>query len=410
MNLDLIRDSDFAWQTPCYVYDLDGIQATAQRLRAAFGSHIQLSYAVKSNPNTRLLQQMRDIVDYLDVSSGGELAKAIDQCGWSSSKLTFTGPGKTTAELELAVSHKIRSVIIESLDEAESLNKVCGSRQTQQSVLVRIGPRELPPGFGVRMAGRPTQFGIDEEQLNAVIPKLLELENLMLDGFHIYAGTQSLSAEALHKNYRNMLQVFQTQCEQFQIRPRELILGSGLGIPYHQDEGELDLPGAAEGMHDLLGQLKQSAAFGRCEFLLELGRYLVGDQGCFLTRVIRVKESRGTLIAICDGGMNHNNGACGHLGSVIHRNYRISRLRPPNTSEPTKSYNLVGPLCTSIDTLGHDVELPELSAGDILIVESGGAYGLTASPMRFISHPPAKEYLRDGTSGSDAILDVSEHS
>jgi diaminopimelate decarboxylase len=126
-----------------------------------------------------------------------------------------------------------------------------------------------------------------------------------------------------------------------------------------------------------------------------MGRYLVGEAGVYLTRVTRIKRSRGSDIAICDGGMNHHLGACGHLGSVIHRNYRIFRVGG-EPGEATRPYELVGPLCTSIDTLGHGVELPELREGDLLGVRCSGAYGLTASPVHFIRHAPARELAAEG--------------
>jgi diaminopimelate decarboxylase len=154
----------------------------------------------------------------------------------------------------------------------------------------------------------------------------------------------------------------------------------------------------------IIAALKAEAAFAQTDCVLEMGRWIVGPAGWLLTSVIGEKESRGVSIRTCDAGFNNHLAACGMMGSVIRRNWRFANLSNPN--ENTGKYTLVGPLCTTIDTLATDLELPETHSGDVIAVESSGAYGLTASPTRFISHPEPREALIEG----GKVRDVTESS
>lgn len=384
--------------TPCFVYFFDQVIDRIRSLREAFGGRFEISYAVKSNPNRALLQRIQQHVNRLDISSGGELRKAVD-LGWPPQRISFTGPGKRLAELQAAIEHRIGEVIVESAEEAVSLDELAGSQGVKQAILVRIAPKRLPRGFGVNMAGKPTQFGIDEEDLDDALKQIQKLPNLDLAGFHIYSGTQCLKAESVAENYEIFMDIFRRATETHNITPRMLVFGSGLGIPYHENDEPIDLEPIAQRINPQLDQLKAEARFADTQCLLELGRYLIGEAGIYLTSVLRVKESRGAHVAICDGGMNHHLGACGHLGGVIHRNYRIFKVTPSPQDTELIPHELVGPLCTSIDTLGHGVQLPLLKEGDVIGIHCSGAYGLTASPVNFISHEPPKELIVE-TDGS----------
>ena len=246
------------------------------------------------------------------------------------------------------------------------------------------------------MAGKPTQFGVDEEDAADVVAAIQTMRNLRLVGFHAYSGTQCVDAKAIGENFGIFARIFTELAQRLDLRPETLVFGAGFGIPYHGGMNALDLPGVAAAAAPALERLASDPFTAAARLYLEMGRYLVGEAGLYVTRVTRIKRSRGSDIAICDGGMNHHLGACGHLGSVIHRNYRIFKLGavPGDAARP---YELVGPLCTSIDTLGHGVELPALREGDLLGVHCSGAYGLTASPVNFISHEPPREFAVEGT-------------
>ncbi|HEX2078202.1 MAG TPA: hypothetical protein VHG08_10855 [Longimicrobium sp.] len=392
--------------TPCFVYDMDAVQERLARLERAFGGRFRVSYAMKSNPNPALLARLRARVPFLDVSSGGELELALEQ-GWEPGRISFTGPAKGPAELELAVAAGIGEVVVESLEEARELSRVAVERGRVQPVLARLAPARLPGGFGVNMAGKPCQFGIDEEDAEAVLQEVLALPGLSLEGFHVYSGTQSLRAQALAENYGIFVELFRRFAGRFGLTPRKLVFGSGLGIPYHEGDVALDLEALAAQVNPLLDELRAEPRFAGADLVLETGRYVVGEAGVYLTGVLRVKESRGTAIAVCNGGMNHHLGACGHLGTVIHRNYRMFKVGAEDAPPAERPYDLVGPLCTTIDTLGHRVKLPELRAGDVIAVRCSGAYGATASPIHFIRHAPPREVLVESTPVGRRVEDVS---
>jgi diaminopimelate decarboxylase len=385
--------------TPFFIYFLDEVRSRIDSLRDVFGGRFGISYAVKSNPNPALVAWMSGHVPALDISSGGELKRAL-AAGWSGDRISFTGPGKRGWELADAVSAGVGKFVLESVREAEDLDALAAAAQRVQPVLLRLAPASLPRGFGINMAGKPTQFGVDEEEAVGAVAAIGELAHLRLAGFHAYSGTQCVDAKAVGENIGIFARLFGELAARFDLRPEALVFGAGFGIPYHPGMNALDLPAVAAAAAPALDRLASDPRTANATLYLEMGRYLVGEAGLYVARVTRIKRSRGAEIAICDGGMNHHLGACGHLGSVIHRNYRI--FKPGAAAhEARRTYELVGPLCTSIDTLGHAVELPELREGDLLGVQCSGAYGLTASPVNFISHEPPREFAVEGGAVSE---------
>ncbi|MGB5810535.1 MAG: hypothetical protein WBG86_08405 [Polyangiales bacterium] len=392
--------------TPSYVYFLDEVQARVAALRSAFGARFEISYAVKSNPNPGLLARLAGVVDALDVSSGGELALAIE-AGWAASKVSFTGPAKRAPELVAAVRHGTGEVVVESVSEARELDAVAGQAGVVQDVLVRIAPSQVPKGFGDSMAGKPVAFGIDEEVLAASLDAVAACRNLRLRGFHIYSGTQCLQADAIVANYRIFLGLFERASEHLDIVPTKLIFGAGIGIPYHANQESVDLEEVARHIVPELDAFKAKARYADAELVLETGRYLVGEAGVLLTRVVRTKTSRGGEIGICDAGMNNQLAAAGHFGMVIKRNYPIEKIASVHAPGEPRPYLLTGPLCTSIDTIGRGVTLDGLEANDLLGIGCSGAYGLTSSPMYFISHPLPREFVVEGDAAAPTVTEVT---
>ena len=395
--------------TPCYVYDMDMLRSRAEDTKESFANHFKLSYAAKANPNLTVLRRMKQSAELLDISSGGELERAI-RAGWGPAAISFTGPGKTDAELQAAVDARIGYVIVESVGEAERLSAIAAREGMTQPVLIRISPTEMPSGFGVSMSGRPTPFGIDEENIEQALERILQLPNISVRGFHIYAGTQCLKEDAIAENYENCIRIFTHLCTKYDLRPDKLVFGSGLGIPYHEGEKALDLASVSRRTNPLLEVLRKLDRFASTDLVLEAGRYLIGEAGYYLTRVLSIKESRGATICLCDGGMHQHLAASGHMGSVIPRNYGMFRVGngSETTGDALNTYELAGPLCTSIDRIGRKVKLPTISVGDVIAIESSGAYGLTASPVHFISHELPKEIMIEKVDGRLDAVDISE--
>jgi len=393
-NIDLrLTEASERFGTPAYVYFTDIAEARLSDLRAAFGKWFAISYAVKSNPNPALLDWMRDRLDYLDISSGGEF-RLSQQAGWDPALVSFTGPAKREAELRPAISAGLGELVIESLREARLADAIAAELGRVQPVLIRIAPDHVPKGFGDQMAGRPSAFGIDIEDAADILPRIAALPNLRIIGLHIYSGTQSLKPGAICENWRIFIDIFRRLCAQIDIQPRKLIFGSGLGIPHHPGETELDLQQVADGIGAELDAFRAEPRFAGTRLVLELGRYLIGPAGYFVTRVVSIKTSRGSRIAICDGGLNGNLAASGNFGMVMRRNYAMHRIgEDDDGSRPEEKHDLSGPLCTSIDKLGSGVLLPRLEEGDLIAIHAGGAYGPTASPLHFISHPLPVEVM-----------------
>ena len=393
--------------TPCYVYFMDDVRERVARVRAAFGKRFQISYAVKSNPNPAILRRLRGVVDTLDVSSAGEVLRAVD-ADWNPARLSFTGPGKTQGELETSVAARIGEIIVESVDEAQLLNRVARSAGRTQRVIIRIAPNRVPRGFGLNMSGKPTPFGIDEEEIDAATQAIQDLSHVQLCGFHVYSGTQCLNADAIAENYAIFIEIFRRVCHRHGVTPERLIFGSGIGIPYYDSDAPVDLAVVGDTINPALDALKSESAFTATDLVLEMGRYLIGEAGVYVMRVIRKKRSRGVDICVCDGGMHHHLGAAGHLGNLIQRNYRMFKITDEHDEDVEHTYNLVGPLCTTIDTLARQVKFPGLDAGDLIGIRCSGAYGVTASPIYFISHAPPKEIVVESVDGGLRVEDCSQ--
>jgi diaminopimelate decarboxylase len=257
-------------------------------------------------------------------------------------------------------------------------------------VALRVNPDFTVHGSGMRLGGGAQQFGIDSERVPAVLAGMQD-ERLDFQGFHVFAGSQNLHADRLCEAQQRTVDLLMSLLDDAPGPVRYLNLGGGFGIPYSAKDVALDLGPIGEHLAKLVDGVIRPV-LPETRIVLELGRYLVGEAGVYVTRIVDRKQSRGKTFLIVDGGMHHQLAASGNLGQVIRRNYPIAvanRLAAP--AEETVS--VVGCLCTPLDLLGSDVALPRAEVGDLIAVFQAGAYGLTASPTAFLGHAQPAETL-----------------
>lgn len=397
----VIRYADAAWQiaghsiediaaefsTPSYLYDRDALDAQFYRLREVLPDVVHIYYSIKANPNPAIVSHLADLVAGLEVASGAEYEVARST-GISTDRILIAGPGKTKEEIELVLSRGIGELHVESFEELDAVIATGHSA----NVSIRFNPACSASGGAMRMGGRPAQFGFDEELLPEVIDRVLAAPTLTLRGLHMFAGTQLLEAEVLLAQWGYAVEVARRLAKHAGRAFETVDLGGGLGIPYFEGETELDLEALRVGASELFEEASKEPLLATTRFILEPGRFLSGPAGVYLTRVVSVKESRGTRFIVLDGGMNHHLAASGNLGQVIKRDYPI--LNVSRAAGMTREAAVVvGPLCTPLDTLGRRVELPETRVGDLIAVLQSGAYGLSASPVGFLSHRLPAEIL-----------------
>ncbi len=371
--------------TPLYVYDSRVMTQKVDELRALLPAAVELHYAVKANPMPDVVNHFARIVDGLDVASEREMMVAIAS-GMDPLEISFAGPGKRPQELEAAVNAGI-VLNAESALEVQRLAEISNRTGRRPKVAIRVNPDFELKTSGMKMAGGPKQFGIDAE----VVPDLLgQMNSMSLDfwGFHIFSGSQNLRAQSLIEAQSKTMELAIKLSKYAPAPVRLLNLGGGFGIPYFPGESQLDVAPVARHLHELVPTIQ--SALPEAHIVLELGRYLVGESGVYVCRVIDKKISRGQVFLITDGGLHHHLAASGNFGQVLRKNYPVTianRIGSPRS----ETASVVGPLCTPLDLLCDRMPLPEAQVGDLVAVFQSGAYGLTASPLGFLSHPEPVE-------------------
>jgi diaminopimelate decarboxylase len=374
--------------TPYFAYDRRLLTERVALLRQHLPADLQLSYAIKANPMPALVQHMSGLVDSFDVASALEMRTALDTT-MPANRMSFAGPGKTDTELRQAVASGV-TIELESDNEAARVAGIGSSLGIRPRVAVRVNPDFSVKGSGMRMGGGPQQFGVDAEKVPALL-KELAATDLEVLGFHCFAGSQNLRADIIAEAQQRTVELLLRLAEDAVAPVRYLNLGGGFGIPYTEKDVALDLAVIGDNLASLMRD-EVRPRLPEARVVIELGRFLVGEAGVYVTRVVDRKESRGKTYLVVDGGMHHQLAASGNLGQVIRRNYPIA-VANRIAVEPSEQVTVVGSLCTPLDLLGDNVTLPEAGVGDLIVLYQAGAYGLTASPTAFLSHPAPAEVL-----------------
>ncbi|HKW36654.1 MAG TPA: pyridoxal-dependent decarboxylase, exosortase A system-associated [Burkholderiales bacterium] len=374
-------------RTPFYAYDRSLITRRVELLRKHLPGEVHLHYAMKANPMPAVVEHVARLVDGLDVASAGELSVAL-AAGADRSNISFAGPGKTDADLGEALAAGI-VVNLESETEMGRIAAMGRERRLQPRVAVRVNPDFELKSSGMKMGGGPKQFGVDAERVPAMLREIGRL-GLDFQGFHIFSGSQNLRADAIREAQEKAIELAVALAAHAPAPVRLLNIGGGFGIPYFPGEQALDIAAVGANLARLASGLKGRLPHAR--IVIELGRYIVGEAGLYVCRILDRKISRGQVFLITDGGLHHHLAASGNFGQVIRKNYPVvvgNRV----VGATREIASVVGPLCTPLDLLADGMDLAQAGVGDLIVVFQSGAYGLTASPTAFLSHPAPAEVL-----------------
>ena len=373
--------------TPLFVYSAAMLKARVASLRAAMPEALAIHYAVKANPFAPLLGLMGELVDGFDIASGGELAM-VRAAGVVADRVSFAGPGKRDDELEAAIRNGV-TLNLESEAEAARALAIAGKLGVAPRLAIRVNPDFDLKGSGMKMGGGAKPFGLDAERVPALARAIVSA-GAEWRGFHIFAGSQALDADAIIETQRQTLALAARLAGEAGVDCPHLNLGGGFGIPYFPGDAPVDIARIGGALGEELANLPSELANTR--FCIELGRWLVGEAGIYLTRIVERKVSHGEIFLITDGGLHHQLAAAGQFGTVVRRNYPVAiatRFGAPQQEVAS----VVGCLCTPLDRLTEKGSFPEAYAGDLVAIFCAGAYGASASPAAFLGQGPAREIL-----------------
>ncbi len=373
--------------TPLFVYSADLIRARVAELRAALPRRVALHYAVKANPYRPVLELMSGLVDGFDIASGGELGM-VRAAGVDPARVSFAGPGKRDTELEAAIAAGV-TLNLESEGEADRALGIAGRLGIVPRLAIRVNPDFDLKGSGMKMGGGAKPFGIDAERVPALARRIIAA-GADWRGFHIFAGSQALDAAAIADTQAQTLDLAARLAEEGGAALPHCNLGGGFGIPYFPGDTPVDLAAVGAALGERLEHLP--AVLRDTAFCIELGRYLVGESGVYLCRIVDRKASHGELYLITDGGLHHQLAASGNFGTVVRRNYPVA-IATRFGAEAEEEANVVGCLCTPLDRLADKGGFPRAEVGDLVAVFCAGAYGASASPASFLGQGPAAEML-----------------
>jgi diaminopimelate decarboxylase len=384
------RASDLAAEagrTPVFVYSKAMLDQRIDALRTALPARVGVNYAVKANPHPEVIAHMAPRVDGFDIASAGELRLCM-AAGIDPVRISFAGPGKRDEEFEAAIAAGV-TLNCESEREGERAIAISQRLGRPARIAIRVNPSFVMTGSGMKMGGGAKQFGVDAERVPALARHLIA-QGAQWRGLHIFTGSQTLSADAIIEAQANVLALAAELADAIGVPCPKLNMGGGLGIPYFPGDTPVDLAKVGAALTERVANLPPVLADS--ELCLELGRYLVGEAGVYLTRIIDRKQSHGVTFLVTDGGLHHQLAASGNFGTVVRRNYP-SAIATRYDAEPVEKVNIVGCLCTPLDRLADNALMPHAEVGDLVAIFCAGAYGATASPSAFLGHGPAAELL-----------------
>lgn len=390
MKNEIIEMALRDYNTPFYLYDKLKIIENKRKLNDCIGKSAQLFYSMKANPNPYICSILAREGCGVEVASAGELKIAL-QSGFHRKKIIFSGPGKSRNELEYAILNDIKIINVESLLEIEIINTIAKKQNVVMDIALRINPSDMSSNAVYKMTGISSQFGIEEVYVDEIIKIIKNKLNVQLIGVQIYMGTQILSYKEIYNNTKKAIEKSLALAEKYQFPLKYINVGGGFGVPYFKGEEELDIICLKENLKNVFR--KNNSNLRKTEVIFESGRYILANAGVMVVKILYEKKSRGVNYLICDGGSNIHSAAA-FLGRYIRDNFP-SRILNKNGDQ--KEVVITGPLCTPADVLGNHIKVSEhTTVGDHVVILNSGAYGLSYSPVNFLSHPLPRELLCDG--------------
>lgn len=371
--------------TPFYAYSRSAIRKRVEEVRQALPAGIKLNYAIKANPMCPIVQDLGRVVDGFDCASAGEVHLALNT-GVAASRISFTGPGKSSEEITMALAAGV-VIVAESRNEIELISTLAREHRVQPSVMLRVNPNYSLRSGPLKMGGQPTQFGVEVDQVSSLLWEIKQL-GLSLMGFHVFAGSQILDQETLENSQRDAITLTSSLASSSPLPVERINIGGGFGIPYYAEQCQIALKPLGANLEEQIRLNSKSCS--AVQYEVELGRYLVGEAGVYICTVLDRKESGGEIFVVTDGGMHHHLAASGNLGGMLRRNFPIVVANKLGDDQ-VETVTITGRLCSPLDILGRRVTLPRCAVGDLIAIFQSGAYGLTASPISFLGHPSAHE-------------------
>ena len=375
--------------TPTYVYSLNKIHQQYHQIRKSLSTACDVFFSVKANPLLAICQHLASQGAGCEVSSKNELFIAI-QAGFKTDNIIFVGPGKSQEELTLCVQKKIKAIICESIDEVLMINDIAKAHLSIAQVMVRINPAFQVDHAPIKMSGVATQFGISVSQFKENYQKIQSCKNINLCGMQIYNGSRILNEKSIISNVRHILKCAVDLSDLYNINWHYIDIGGGFGVPYFEKEKSLNSQKVIAEINGLFSEYNQS--YPNTRFILELGRFLVAESGALVSSVMSTKENHGKNFAIIDAGMQCHFSSTG-LNSFVQRNFPAMHISENNNNKSKMTYQITGPLCTPGDVLLRDITFKKINRGDFIVIFNVGAYGYTASPIRFLSHDAPSEVV-----------------
>jgi len=368
--------------TPCYIYSRRMLVEGYHALDQAFAGlpHL-ICYAMKANANLAILRLFIEAGGGLDIVSGGELFRAL-RAGVAPQRIVFAGVGKSGEEIEAALEAEILLFNVESPQELQALQAVASKHGKPAHVALRVNPDVDPQTHPYISTGlRQSKFGVPIHQALALYRSMRALSHIDPIAVHAHIGSQITQVAPFQESLTKLLPLVQA-LRQDGFNIQYLDIGGGLGIRY-KDEGPPAPAEYAKTLRPLLDRLD-------CTVLMEPGRLLVGNAGILVTKVLYAKTNEDKNFLVVDGGMNDL-----IRPSLYNAYHAITPIVQPTNGQPATTLDVVGPICESGDFLGKDRSLPICQPGDLLAVQSAGAYGF-AMASNYNARPRVPEVMVHG--------------